>query len=103
MPLRDLPVGRLGQSVARILASRVKASPLDNTTIAAKSRISLSQLRRITTGERPVNVDQLDLLTAALGTTPVEVLTEAEADSEDRPRDENTYPSADEILKKGDY
>ncbi|GLE59584.1 hypothetical protein NJBCHELONAE_48970 [Mycobacteroides chelonae] len=94
-------MGQLGRELANILRGGIERKRGDRHAIARKLGISKSQLDRQLKGERPLTIDQADIICSSIGATLSIVIAEAEADTPERPRDRGTYPSAVEVFEKG--
>jgi len=63
---RDLP-GPLSVEVASLLRQRIAALNIDQKTVAERSQINESTLSRLLNNKKPIYLEQLDALCAALG------------------------------------
>lgn len=78
MGTNPLEAGDLGRKVAKILQTRREELDLSPYRIAAMTGISRMRITRTLSGERPMLVDELDLIADALGLVGWRVLREAE-------------------------
>ncbi|AMU71473.1 hypothetical protein BST24_24040 [Mycobacteroides franklinii] len=94
-------MGQLGRELANILRGGIERKRGDKHAIAGQLGISKSQLDRLLKGERPITIDQADIISGTIGKSLSAVLAEAESDTPGRPRDRTTYPSAADIFERG--
>ncbi|PPF39937.1 helix-turn-helix transcriptional regulator [Pseudoclavibacter sp. AY1H1] len=73
----------LAREIVGILRGRAARYDVTQSELAAATGVSQSQLSKMLRGKRPMDIDVMDALAVALGTTVSEIVIEAEAAVED--------------------
>lgn len=84
MPTGTRKGADLGREVAAILRGQLARAGRTQTQLATAASISQSQISKLLRGERPIDVDQLDRMCAALGLSIERVIEEADTQTEGR-------------------